>query len=113
MVLESLENRQLLAGDVTLFSDSFESGSNSNDWAGYVMDTPFNIDLKLFVGTVAIPSIGVTVFDRISVRFRGAWPCRFARGLPRSIFSGAAVCFNVRVRNGLRSSAKKTHAQKS
>ena len=32
--LQKLEGRQLLAGDVTLFADSFESGSNSNDWAG-------------------------------------------------------------------------------
>ncbi|XZE56600.1 Calx-beta domain-containing protein [Planctomycetaceae bacterium SH139] len=31
--LETLESRQLLAADVTLFADSFEAGSNSNDWA--------------------------------------------------------------------------------
>lgn len=33
-VVECLENRQLLATDVTLFADSFETGSNSNDWGG-------------------------------------------------------------------------------
>ena len=33
-ILESLEGRQLLAADVTLFADSFETGSNSNDWVG-------------------------------------------------------------------------------
>lgn len=32
--IESLELRELLAADVTLFADSFELGGNSNDWVG-------------------------------------------------------------------------------
>ena len=55
--LERLEQRQLPAADVTLFTDSFESGANSNDWAGaWVEDSQndwFRSSQRVTEGTVS------------------------------------------------------------